>query len=142
MEARSRAEVPTFFSVYLRCPTPVMNLREFPSEHFITAAPVLTMSDTCFLSLHRNNLQHLRVDAGSSTRELVKTACVYRRREQEGRLEFQGYAPMCQCKQSWQRTQTYGYQVTEEPRHGRTAQVSARHVDQPTRTADHPTTAE
>ena len=31
---------------------------------------------------------------------------------------------------------------TDEPRHGRTAQVSARHVDQWTRTADHPTTAE
>ena len=31
---------------------------------------------------------------------------------------------------------------TEEPRHGRTAQVSARNVDQRTRTVDHPTTAE
>ena len=28
-----------------------------------------------------------------------------------------------------------------EPRHGRTAQVPARHVDKRTRTADHPTTA-
>ena len=33
---------------YLLWFTPQMNLHDFPTEHIITAAPVLTMSDTCF----------------------------------------------------------------------------------------------
>ena len=44
----------------------LMNLHGFPSEHVITAAPDLTMSDTRFLSVPVVNLWLLKIHVSAS----------------------------------------------------------------------------
>ena len=81
-----------------------------------------------------------------------KASCVHRRREHVGRLEFQvaflcvsGGPPTRPSDGSSRAGSTRKCVATKcfaETRHGRAAQVSARHVNQRISAADHPTTAE